>query len=273
MGGRIISFLKAHWQGRIALLPTLILSLLGLRLGIDMLSAARPAGWPLALALTATLGSGLVLIWQLVGGLRATARARDVAASLGGVLALVATGVLFLSTELGYWATRGALPLALPVPPAPYRIADGAVSLKGEISYLTLKRLEATLAARSGALRRVDLESAGGHVPAARALAQRIESAGLDTRAVGLCASACTLVFMAGKARSLGPEGALGFHAYRIDRTDPMHELAAEEERDRAYLSGRGVTEEFLSRVFSTPPDRLWQPGRDELLSGGLLTR
>ena len=271
MLSRLASFFNDHWRGRVALLPTCLFTLLGLRLILGGFSAARPVGWPFALVLSLTLGSGLVLLWQMVGGARTVAKAHDLMASLGGGLIVIITAVLFLNAELSYWAARGELPLTLPGPPEPMAVERNTARISGEINFGTLKRLDATLAAHPD-LRRIELVSDGGHVPTARALAKRIDEAGLETRAVGLCASACTLVFMAGHRRSLAPGAELGFHAYRLERNNPFYSTAAEEARDRAYLAARGVAQAFIARAFDTPPDQLWRPSPDELRAAGLLT-
>jgi hypothetical protein len=269
---RFRTFSQDHWRGRVALLPTCLITLLALRLLLGGLGTARPIGWPFAFAAGVSLASASVLIWQLVGGVRAVARAgHDLVASVAGSLVLLATAALFLGAELSHWSARGELPLVLPDPPQPMTVTDGTARITGAISYATLKRLDMTLPLHPE-LRRIELESDGGHIPAARALAGRIEKAGLDTRATGLCASACTLVFMAGQNRSLAPGAGLGFHAYSLLRNDPMHSTAEEEARDRSYLARRGVSQQFIARAFATPPDRLWRPSPDALRAAGLLT-
>lgn len=273
MHRRIQGILSDHWHGRYAFLPTIVLTLLSLRYGLDWMGQARPTDWPLWLCLGLSAGSASVLVWQLVGGARTVARqGRDLFVSLAGGLALVVTGALFINAELTYWANRNAVPLALPEPASPYKVLLGAVILKGPIDFEMLHRLELTIAAFPD-LKRVDLQSDGGRVPAARAIAQRIAAARLDTRAIGLCASACPLIFVAGQKRSLGPDGGLGFHAYELLRYDNLQNPREEEARDREYLIGRGISADFLDRVFATPPDQLWRPTRGELRNAGFLTQ
>lgn len=272
MPARVFQFLRDHWRGRVALLPTALLSLLALRVCLDMLTMARPTGWPVAATITVSLLSAAVLIWQLVGGARAIARSgRDLFASAAAGLALIITLVLFVNAELSHWAARGEIPVALPLPPEPLDVVNGTTRISGTIDFVTLTRLELAIAAHPE-LALVELQSDGGRVPAARAIAQRIEAAGLDTRAVGLCASACTLVFIAGKQRSLDADGALGFHAYALLRNDNLQDARAEEARDRAFLTTKGIDAGFIDRAFATPPDQLWVPPRDALLAAGFLT-
>ena len=271
MLSRLKTCLADHWNGRVALLPTCLITLLGLRLLLDWFGTARPVNWPFALVLALSLLSGLVLVWQLVGGARAVARVHDLLVTTAGALVLLVTAVLFLWAELSHWSARRMVAPAIAAQPAPMVVTDGTVRITGTISFATLNRFDATLKAHP-AVRRIELMSDGGHVPTARALAVRIETAGLETRAVGLCASACTLVFMAGHARSLAPGAELGFHAYRLESVNPFHSVPDEEARDRSYLSARGVSDSFIARAFATPPDQLWRPTPEELRAAGLLT-
>ena len=48
-----------------------------------------------------------------------------------------------------------------------------------------------------------------------------------EARAVGTCASACTLVFLAGNPRQLAPEGQLGFHRASTGTYNPVFEELA----------------------------------------------
>ena len=271
---RLISFLVNHWHGGVALVPTLLVTLLALRLLLGWLGALRPLDWSLTSALFVSVLSGLVLLWQLVGGARAVARPHDFLITASGALMLLTTAGLFLGTEHSHWVTRGEYRAKLLVVPRgvePLLVRDGTVQIVGTIGFDTLNRFDATVKIHPE-IRLVELQSNGGHVPTARALAGRIETAGLATRAVGLCASACTLVFMAGQSRSLASAGHLGFHAYRLERAHPVFSVADEEARDRAYLIARGVEESFVARAFATPPDQLWQPLPAELRAAGLLT-
>ncbi|UYV39251.1 hypothetical protein N4R57_09730 [Rhodobacteraceae bacterium D3-12] len=272
MRSRVFQFVCDHWRGRLALLPSLLLTLLALRLLLDGATTARPVTWSLTATIAISLVSGAVLFWQLVGGVRAVARfGRDLFATAAGGLVVIITAMLFVNAELTHWAARGEIPVALPLPPKPYEVVNGVTRIDGPIDFVVLTRLELAIAAHPE-LTLLELQSDGGRIPAARAIAQRIEAAKLDTRAVGLCASACTLVFMAGQNRSLGQDGALGFHAYALLRNDNLQNARQEEARDRAYLSAKGITDRFMDRAYATPPDQLWTPTRDNLRAAGFLT-
>ena len=57
------------------------------------------------------------------------------------------------------------------------------------------------------------LEGPGGDMVEGIRVALTLWNAGLDTHVDSRCASACTLIWMAGKNRTLGAEGTLYFHA------------------------------------------------------------
>ncbi|NIZ15037.1 hypothetical protein, partial [Phaeobacter sp. HF9A] len=121
---------------------------------------------------------------------------------------------------------------------------------EGEITYgLKPRILQAVNATPE--LREIQLTSPGGQVFAARAAAQAILAAGLTTSASGDCASACTLLFLAGAERHLTPGARLGFHGYGLSMRVhlPGYDIKAAEAKDLAYLRSRGVSAEFTSRA------------------------
>jgi len=87
--------------------------------------------------------------------------------------------------------------------------------------------------------------------------------------------SVCTLVFVAGRTRSLGPEGRLGFHGYKIESKFRVQtlDIAAEQSRDRAYFRSRGVAAWFLDRAYRTLPPGLWVPSRDALRKSRVISK
>lgn len=83
---------------------------------------------------------------------------------------------------------------------------------------------------------------------------------------------------MAGTNRTLGPHGQLGFHSYAKESSYEtlsglqFIDLAEQETKDRVFFSSRGLTTDFLARVFQTSSQELWRPTRQELLLGGAIT-
>ena len=153
----------------------------------------------------------------------------------------------------------------------PYQLqflAGGSVlEISGSFSWALPQNLQAVLA-DAPQLRIVRLESPGGHVQPAMQIAEMIRQRGLDTFVGRFCASACTIAFLGGRQRWLGPEARLGFHRARAPGIPS--ELA------NAYLRDSyqqlGVPAPFIARVLQTPPNLIWFPSRNELLGARLVT-
>lgn len=151
--------------------------------------------------------------------------------------------------------------------------ADGrSAALEGRIDFGATEAL-AGLLETAGELRLLRLGGPGGRIAEARGLVRLVERHGLDTAALGDCASACALVFVSGRRRSLEPGARLGFHRYgqRSPLVGLFLDAEAEQERDNALFRRRGVAEAFLARVDATPHDSLWFPTRAELLAAGVV--
>ena len=277
--GRINRYLRTHWDGRQGWFWTAAINLVGLRLLLAPLPGVAPGGGGAALLALFLLASLCLLVWQLVGGWRSAERGLKETGDMFPALAVYAAMLLALAMSLIQATDRVAGFFARPVDMAspgtallPLSVDGRAILVAGEIGFGLNTALVATVAARPGA-DTVLLDSAGGNIFAARAMAREIARAGLATRVEGRCFSACTLVFMAGAPRGLGASGRLGFHGYAFDSAMRVQtfDVAREEARDRDWLASRGVGAAFLDRVFSIPPSELWQPGRAELLAAGVI--
>ncbi len=117
----------------------------------------------------------------------------------------------------------------------------------------------------------VRLESNGGSVGAARAMAALIRVRGLSTEVSGRCASACTIVFFAGRERRLVGAGVLGFHSYSSAQSTPQAVLKTEDWDRRTFLAG-GVKPAFVEHIFSVPPAQMWFPTLEEVTAAGFAT-
>lgn len=260
----------AHWRGDIPLLPTILGSLLGLRLvllwAIPMLPFWSPA------VMAADMG---VFVWQATGTLRAIARQmRTRPSAVAEVSGFAAVAVAFL-VSLPPHLDRIAGMHAVPPPQRPPEfslVIDGAtIRLSGPISFSMSAAFAEALEQGPG-LATLELDSPGGRVIAARSMARLVRERGLDTLVNGDCASACTLVFVAGAQRRIGPGARLGFHGYQHRTYVQLVDVAAEEEKDRAAFLDRGVDPGFVARIFRAGPDEMWFPDHAVLLSAGLAT-
>jgi hypothetical protein len=268
--GRMKEYIRDHWFGRLRT-GWVVANLVGMSLvlgGMIGLLGARFSGVIFGVL-------AVVTIWQVVGGVRFSERVlRE-----GGVLRVWAVYGAILAS-LGLNGAR-ALSVVLPQPDvyleiegyAPKVVVDGRKAfVAGEVDYQVMTELRAVVA--QGEIVEVVLESTGGNVIAGRSIGLFLARQGLKTRVEGRCFSACTLIFVGGVVRVLGPEGRLGFHGYRFDSINRVQtvELVDVVEKDRAYLAGRGVSPDFVDRIFVTPPEVLWEPTRAELRGAGVVT-
>lgn len=149
--------------------------------------------------------------------------------------------------------------------------ADGTtLDFSGPIVFGVKQRVREVLDAHP-AITTLRLASPGGRVVEARDLSEIVRARGLSTIADGNCASACTVVFMAGRDRVITPASTLGFHRYR---SPDKEQLEAEENMaiDRRYFSTRGLPDWFIERAFATPNNGMWRPTREEMKQARVIT-
>ena len=260
----ILHFPLAHWRGEIPLYPSLFLTLVGARVMLASLGGIPDF----------TLDAGL-LLWQVVGCLRALRRHMadrpDLFAALATGAAVLAALPLTILPHLDRISAGRIATLPAPPPAASgLTLVPTRAVLEGPIDFPMSTALAAALA-QYPEIGELVLQSDGGRVFAARALAKLVREYDLDTRVEATCASACTLVFMAGRHRVLGPAGRLGFHGYRQSVTVDLVDPDTEEKKDIAAFLAAGIDADFTARAFATPPDDMWFPARGILVSAGVI--
>jgi hypothetical protein len=139
------------------------------------------------------------------------------------------------------------------------------IEISGGIKYGLDRDLRAALDAWP-AVEVVHLDSPGGRLGEARKVFETIRERGLLTYVPHACSSACTIVFLAGRERLLGPSGALGFHAAFFPGASPADDTQA------AFLLSSGIDPAFVRRVIRTPNDDMWFPTPAELEAAGIVT-
>lgn len=182
-----------------------------------------------------------------------------------------------------------------PPAPAKAKAATITVSADGTTVYVVGMILDGSfhlfdeVLLKAPRAQRVYLSSAGGYTLEARLMASLVRKRKLDTYVETYCASACTQVFAAGKARVLGPAAQLGFHqASLVDKQSG--ETITRKRTDRKLtattvfgINGNdtlrlayelaGIDAAFIERALSHSYESMWLPSHQELIDARLVTR
>nr|WP_316642555.1 RDD family protein [uncultured Roseateles sp.] len=273
------SLMQSFWLNNVLLSVPLAFALTGLMTWISLKGEALQAGsiamligWPLMLAID---------VWCIVGAWRAAAAYRQIGgAALWAHLArlCLALGALqtLASALIGFAPQAGEfLQMARGIDPigqAALKLSDDGrtLRLEGPIGMGDATRLQRLLATTPQPVRLVELASPGGRVHEAQRMVALVRKAGANTRAVGGCESACTLVFLAGAQRQLMPGAQLGFHRASSGTYNPVFDEVANQHLAGTYRD-MGLPESFITRTLRTPAHSMWYPGSEELASHALI--
>jgi len=156
----------------------------------------------------------------------------------------------------------------------PVNTEGTTVILEGEFNWDLRRAFLNTLEANPS-ITTVTLNSNGGLVFVGRALALAIAEHQLNTHVEHHCYSACTIAFISGAARSLADNAELGFHQYLLENDNQTHGISVQEELDvdRAHFARHGVSQSFISRLYSAEHNQLWVPEHQLLIEAGVVTR
>ncbi len=291
------SYLRDHWQGRQSLAWSFWVNLVLLRaaiLGLDRFTRPPFVEDPATVAALTVVFFAVchlaVFAWQIVGVVRACDAYQSNFGASGLLLviylAIAAAVALTLVSAIGAflrlfqplegepdylaWERARAARYELRLDAA----APGLLHFAGSFELGVTRKLAALLDEHPG-IRAITLDSPGGQVFEGRGVAMLVQQRGLDTYVFGRCNSACTTAFIAGRTRSLGPHGRLGFHQHWLDADYPAYlaDPAAEMQRDLEFYAEQGVTAAFRERVFVMPREGLWFPTPGELLTAGVVHR
>ncbi|PTT75522.1 hypothetical protein DBR42_28735, partial [Pelomonas sp. HMWF004] len=274
------SLVRSYWVNNVLLATPFAMALTGLMGWISAKGDSLQIS-----AITLLLGFPLLLalsVWCTVGGWRsASAYLREHGSLLWGWLARIslALGALqlvvsvvfgFLPSLDEYWQMARGID---PIGQAKFSLSGDGRSLRldGVIGMGDGARLRALLesdAARD--LRRVELASPGGRVREAEKMAAALKQHGHGSRAVGTCASACTLVFLAGQPRQLTPGARLGFHRASSGTYNPVFDELANQALAESYRD-LGLPQSMIDKTLRTPSRGMWFVPRDELVSYALI--
>lgn len=158
--------------------------------------------------------------------------------------------------------------------------SGGVLQAQGAIDLGAADRFAEEIAARGEYVKAVSLNSPGGSVEDALAMAKLIREKGLDTRVAtrALCASSCPLIFAGGVARQAAKDAILGVHqVFNAGETRPSPEQAMSSAQNTTariarHLDEMGIENGLWLHALETPPDRLYYLTPEEMAEFKLVT-
>ncbi|WP_246251559.1 ATP-dependent Clp protease proteolytic subunit [Allomesorhizobium camelthorni] len=159
--------------------------------------------------------------------------------------------------------------------------AGGVMTAEGSIEPGSAARFAAEIEQRGEYVKTVSLNSPGGALDDAMAMAETVRELGIATVVAdgALCASSCPLFFAGGKTRSAGEKAAIGvhqFYAATLSETAPEQAMAdaqATTARISRHLSEMGIDPALWLHALDTPPRALYYLSPDELAEYKLVTK
>lgn len=286
------NYFLRHWRGELSLGISywvnggLIVSLFATALIAVLILGMESAGFSLRAIALGSL-SLLILavaiwVWSVVGIWRSAkhhvsrggSRAWAIAARLMVVLGLLAMIGNFFESVLPQAREYGLIIVGKdPLGKIAVKVAANgqAVIVEGALGEGAASEVETILNATPGAKLLV-LNSNGGRILEAERLAMHVKNRSLDTYVEGICASACTYVFLAGKDRASTPNARIGFHQPSFAGINREGQQMATERMMNTYRNAN-LPDTFIQKVSQTPPEGMWYPTRDELIAANVITR
>lgn len=156
----------------------------------------------------------------------------------------------------------------------------GVLKAEGSIELGTAARFEAEIVARGEYVKTVSLNSPGGALDDAMAMAAMVRQRGIGTEVAdgALCASSCPLLFAGGKVRHAGEKAAIGvhqFYATSASGSSPEQVMADAQittARISRHLAEMGVDPALWLHALDTPPRALYYLSPAEMTDFRLVT-
>ena len=274
-------YLKNHWQGLHSIPRVVWINLFAFSLIVSVLLDLAPEHLNLFQIAIGLLLLNSFLVWQMTGAIRTLKSAIKNQSDIVLVIGLSVAMVLVLAVSLWrsyefIYPAPADIKLATSNEIVPLDVSQDQTTIfvKGDINYALHASFLKTLEDHQN-ITTIALSSEGGIIFAARAIANKIMELNLDTKTNADCFSACTLIFLAGKKRQLAENGQLGFHLYATKTmlTASILDIEEQVEKDKQYLRDRGVSEDFITTAYSTPPEEIWIPERLQLQNAGVLAK
>ncbi|KQY82851.1 hypothetical protein [Pelomonas sp. Root1444] len=275
-----MSLVRAYWVNNLLVAMPLAMALTGLMSWISVKGDSLQVS-AIALLLVLPLLLGLD-VWCIVGAWRSAGHyLRENGSRLWGYLAYItlALGALQLLVSVlfgvlpslgGYWQMARGID---PIGHAKFSLSPDGRSLRldGTIGMGDATRMRDLLDSEAArGLRRIELVSPGGRLHEAELMAAALKPRGHEVRAVGDCASACTVVFLAGRPRQLTPGARLGFHRASTGTYNPVFEELANQQLEATYRE-LGLPQPLIDKTLDTPSRSIWFAPREDLLAHALI--
>lgn len=156
----------------------------------------------------------------------------------------------------------------------------GRLLAEGSIEPGTADRFAAEIEARGEYVKTISLNSPGGALDDAMAMARLVREKGIGTEVAdgAICASSCPLFFAGGKARRAGEQAAIGVHQfYAASKSasgpdQAMSDAQATTARISRHLTEMGVDTALWLHALDTPPRALYYFSPKELADYRLVT-
>ncbi|WP_269519275.1 hypothetical protein [Alteromonas sp. BMJM2] len=221
-----------------------------------------------------------VVTWQSAGLLR-TALKHPLRTGRSGWanVAIIMLGISLLTFSIAMYNTGVPLikaSIQMLVGNGPYQktefrvLNDGYdLELMGHIEIGSNELLQEQLSLYPN-INRIHLHSQGGRILAAIRMMDTIKRSGAETYVKTECASACTLLFVAGAKRTLGENGKLKFHAPGVGTASAHDYTELGADMKKAY-EGENLPAWFITKIMRTPNDTFWVPTSQELLKANIV--
>jgi hypothetical protein len=286
----VLNYIKQHWQGRNSLAQAFWLNLVILFVVLGLVERfIFPPYFKDEVVVTGAVIVYFIVVklivypWQVVGVLRVcdlriksdSGRSWATAAQIALVVSLAATLIATIETYQKLQVFKRDLELRAMILPGPEYSLDlvkqgKLIHLQGPFE-IGITRRVAQLIAGNPEVVGIILDSEGGQIYEGRGLARLIRENKLQTFSLEKCLSSCTTAFVAGTTRTLGTNARLGFHQYKTYSLIPSINVANEQAKDMAIFVKQGVSAEFLEKIFVQPPESIWWPEIDELITAGVV--
>lgn len=157
---------------------------------------------------------------------------------------------------------------------------DGVLSATGKIIGGSAEAFAAEIKQRGEYVKTVSINSGGGSVDDAIAMARLIREKGYGTRVAdgALCASSCPLLFAGGETREVGARAAIGLHQFYAAGGSPtdaavaLSNAQATTAKISRFLIEMQIDPQLWLHALDTPPQALYYLSPSELASYKLVT-